>query len=134
MRIKDFFENLQYSIFTNILILYLYMQLLFLIIFFIIGRNTTYPSLNSSVTTNFIDFYVLFLSFLISLFMILGCSFLTCIEYLLMKRLKIKFIQFDNCPIFLKKLHDKLFNFGLIILFLYLLFILIISIHIYFQT
>jgi len=126
MKIKDIFINsdkLRFFAFPNVLILYVYLQIIFLFIYSQINKTSLHLSQTDIVTENMFDFGIVFMSVIISLFMICFCFIMTFVEYILRKKINLKIIDLNNYPNIFNKIHKLLFYFGLIIIFTYISFL-----------
>ncbi len=126
MKIKDIFINsdkLRFFAFPNVLILYVYLQIIFLFIYSQISKNSLYLSQTDITTENMFDFGIVFMSVIISLFMICFCFIMTFVEYILRKKINLKIIDLNNYPNIFNKIHKLLFYFGLVIIFTYISFL-----------
>ena len=126
MRIKDILINgdkLRFLAFPNILILYVYLQIIFLFIYSQISKYSLHLSQIDIVTENMFDFGIVFMSVIISLFMICFCFIMTFVEYILRKKINLKIIDLNNYPNIFNKIHKLLFYFGLVIIFTYISFL-----------
>lgn len=127
MKIKNIFINidvLRSFVFLNILISYTYLQIIFILIYLQISKSSVSLSQIDIVTENMFDFGIMFMSVIISLFMICFCTFMTFIEYFLRKKINLKIINLKNFPNIFNKMHKLLFNFGLVIIFTYISFLI----------
>ncbi len=82
MNIKSILINsdkLRSFVFPNILILYVYLQIIFLLIYSQIDKTSVYLSQTDITTGNMFNFGIIFMSVVISLFMICFCIIMTCI-------------------------------------------------------
>ncbi len=82
MNIKSILINsdkLRSFVFPNILILYVYLQIIFLLIYSQIDKTSVYLSQTDITTGNMFNFGIIFMSVAISLFMICFCIIMTCI-------------------------------------------------------
>lgn len=123
MKIKCIFINidkLRSFVFPNILVLYIYLQTVFLLIYSQINNNAVLLSQTDINTKHMFDFSVVFMSVLIYLFMICFCSVMTFIEYILRNKINLKIININKFSNLCNKLHTLLFYFGLIIIFTYI--------------
>jgi len=126
MKIKDILINsdkLRFLAFPNILILYFYLQIIFLFIYSQISKYSLHLSQTDIVTENMFDFGIVFMSVIISLFMICFCFIMTFVEYILRKKINLKIIDLNNYPNIFNKIHKLLFYFGLVIIFTYISFL-----------
>lgn len=126
MKIKDIFINsdkLRFFVFPNVLILYVYLQIIFLFIYSQINKTSLHSSQTDIVTENMFDFGIVFMSVIISLFMICFCFIMTFVEYILREKINLKIIDLNNYPNIFNKIHKLLFYFGLVIIFTYISFL-----------
>lgn len=126
MKIKNILINsdkLRSFVFPNILVLYTYLQIIFLFIYSQINKTSLHLSQTDIATENMFDFGIVFMSVIISLFMICFCFIMTFVEYILRKKINFKIINFKNYPSIFNKIHKLLFYFGLVIIFAYISFL-----------
>lgn len=126
MKIKDIFINsdkLRFFVFPNVLILYVYLQIIFLFIYSQINKTSLHLSQTDIVTENMFDFGIVFMSVIISLFMICFCFIMTFVEYILRKKINLKIVDLNNYPNIFNKIHKLLFYLGLVIIFTYISFL-----------
>ena len=91
MNIKNMLINsdkLRSFAFPNILVLYTYLQIIFLFIYSQINKTSLHLSQTDIATENLFDFGIVFMSVTISLFMICFCFIMTFVEYILRKKNK----------------------------------------------
>jgi hypothetical protein len=96
MKIKDIFINsdkLRFFAFPNVLILYVYLQIIFLFIYSQINKTSLHLSQIDIATANMFDFGIVFMSVIISLFMICFCFIMTFVEYILRKKINFKIMN-----------------------------------------
>ena len=123
MKIKDILINsdkLRSFAFPNILVLYAYLQIIFLFIYSQINKTSIHLSQTDISTENIFDFGIVFMSVIISLFMICFRIIMTFAEYLLRKKINLKIININNFSSFFNIIHKLLFYFGLVIIFTYI--------------
>lgn len=127
MNIKDMLINsdkLRSFAFPNILVLYTYLQIIFLFIYSQINKTSIHLSQTDIATENMFDFGIVFMSVIISLFMICFCFIMTFVEYLLRKKINLEIINLDNFSNVFNRIHKLLFYFGLVIIFTYISFLI----------
>ena len=127
MNIRDILINsdkLRSFAFPNILVLYTYIQIIYLFVYLQINKSSVYLSHTDITTENIFDFGILFMSAIISLFMICFCIIMTFAEYLLRKKINLKIINPNNFPHIFNRIHKLLFYFGLVIIFTYISFLI----------
>ncbi len=126
MKIKNIFINsdkLRFFVFPNILISYVYLQIISLFIYSQISKTSVHLSQTDIATGRMFDFGIIFMSVLISLFMICFCTIMTFVEFLLSKKTNLKMINLNNFPNIFNKIHKLLFYFGLVVIFVYISFL-----------
>ncbi len=126
MKIKDILINsdkLRFFVFPNVLILYVYLQIIFLFIYLQISKTSLHLSQADIAIENMFDFGIVFMSVIISLFMICFCFIMTFVEYILRKKINFKIMNFKKYPNIFNKIHKLLFYFGLVIIFTYISFL-----------
>lgn len=79
-------DKLRFFAFPNVLILYVYLQIIFLFIYSQISKNSLHLSQIDITTENMFDFGIVFMSVITSLFMICFCFIMTFVEYILRKK------------------------------------------------
>ena len=124
MKLKNIllsFDKLRSFLFPNILVIYTYIQIVFLLIYFQINTHATHFSQIDINSEKMFDFGIVFSSFLISIFMICLCIIMTFIEYLLREKINFKIININNYPKLFNIIHASLFYFGLIIILSFVL-------------
>lgn len=126
MKIKDILINsdkLRFFVFPNVLILYVYLQIIFLFIYLQISKTSLHLSQADIAIENMFDFGIVFMSVIISLFMICFCFIMTFVEYILRKKINFKIMNFKKYPNIFNKIHKLIFYFGLVIIFTYISFL-----------
>lgn len=127
MNIKDMLINsdkLRSFVFPNILVLYTYLQIIFLFVYSQINKTSIHLSQTDIATENMFDFGIVFMSVIISLFMICFCIIMTFVEYLLRKKINLRIINLNNYSSIFNRIHKLLFYFGLVIIFTYISFLI----------
>ncbi len=133
MKIKDILINIDMVrtfLFTNLLILYVYLQIIFLFIYSYLDKHSLHLYAKYSAEASF-DFGVTFVSLLIFLFMICFCSIMTFLEYLMRKKISLYFLNIKNFPKLINIIHFVLFYFGLVIIICYILILLFLYFNLY---
>jgi hypothetical protein len=126
MNIKNMLINsdkLRSFVFPNILVLYTYLQIIFLFVYSQINKTSIHLSQTDIATENMFDFGIVFMSVITSLFMICFCFIMTFVKYILRKKINFKIMNFKNYPSIFNKIHKLLFYFGLVIIFAYISFL-----------
>ena len=127
MKIKNilnFCDKIRTYIFPNVLVLYTYLQLLFLFVYFQINKNSIHLSQIDISNENLLDLSIIFVSFLISIFMICFCTIMMFIEYILRRKINLKLIQTDKMSISINLIHKCIFYMGLFIIIAYISYLL----------
>lgn len=127
MKIRNILINsdkLRSFVFPNILVLYTYLQIIFLFIYSQINKTSIHLSQTDIATENMFDFGIVFMSVIISLFMICFCIIMTFVEYLLRKKINLRIINLNNYSSIFNRIHKLLFYFGLVIIFTYISFLI----------
>ena len=127
MKIKNMLINsdkLRSFVFPNILVLYTYLQIIFLFFYSQIDKISLHLSQTNTSTENMFDFGIVFMSVILSLFMIFFCFIMTFVEYLLRKKINFEIINLNNFSIIFNRIHKLLFYFGLVINFTYISFLI----------
>ncbi len=127
MKIKNMLINsdkLRSFVFPNILVLYTYLQIIFLFFYSQIDKTSLHLSQTNTSTENMFDFGIVFMSVILSLFMIFFCFIMTFVEYLLRKKINFEIINLNNFSIIFNRIHKLLFYFGLVINFTYISFLI----------
>ena len=127
MKIKNMLINsdkLRSFVFPNILVLYTYLQIIFLFFYSQIDKISLHLSQTNTSTENMFDFGIVFMSVILSLFMIFFCFIMTFVEYLLRKKINFEIINPNNFSIIFNRIHKLLFYFGLVINFTYISFLI----------
>ena len=127
MNIKNMLINsdkLRSFVFPNILVLYTYLQIIFLFVYSQINKTSIHLSQTDIATENMFDFGIVFMSVIISLFMICFCIIMTFVEYLLRKKINLRIINLNNYSSIFNRIHKLLFYFGLVIIFTYISFLI----------
>ena len=127
MKIRNILINsdkLRSFVFSNILVLYTYLQIIFLFIYSQINKTSIHLSQTDIATENMFDFGIVFMSVIISLFMICFCIIMTFVEYLLRKKINLRIINLNNYSSIFNRIHKLLFYFGLVIIFTYISFLI----------
>jgi len=125
MKIKNIFINidkLRFFVFPNLLVVYTYLQILFLFIYSQIGKTSIQMPKTGIAIENMFDFGVIFVSVLFSFFMIGFCLIMTFIECLLRKKINLIIINSNNDSILFNVVHIIVFYFGLAVVFAFILF------------
>lgn len=117
-------DKLRSFVFPNILVLYTYLQIIFLFFYSQIDKTSLHLSQTNTSTENMFDFGIVFMSVILSLFMIFFCFIMTFVEYLLRKKINFEIINPNNFSIIFNKIHKLLFYFGLVINFTYISFLI----------
>ena len=123
-KILDFIDKIRTYIFPNVLVLYTYLQLLFLFVYFQINKNSIHLSQIDISNENLLDLSIIFVSFLISIFMICFCTIMVVVEYILRKKINFKLIQTDKMPISMNLIHKCIFYIGLFIIIAYISYLI----------
>lgn len=123
-KILDFIDKIRTYIFPNVLVLYTYLQLLFLFVYFQINKNSIHLSQIDISNENLLDLSVILVSFLISIFMICFCTIMVVVEYILRKKINFKLIQTDKMPISMNLIHKCIFYIGLFIIIAYISYLI----------
>ncbi len=127
MKIKNilnFCDKIRTYIFPNVLVLYTYLQLLFLFVYFQINKNSIHLSQIDISNENLLDLSIIFVSFLISIFMICFCIIMVFIEYILRRKINLKLIKTDKMPISINLIHQFVFYMGVFIIIIYISYLL----------
>ena len=127
MKIKNilnFCDKIRTYIFPNVLVLYTYLQLLFLFVYFQINKTSIHLSQIDISNENLLDLSVVFVSFLISIFMICFCTIMILAEYILRKKVNFKLIQTDKMSICMNLIHKCIFYIGLFIIIAYISYLI----------
>ncbi len=127
MKIKNilnFCDKIRTYIFPNVLVLYTYLQLLFLFVYFQINKNSIHLSQIDISNENLLDLSIIFVSFLISIFMICFCIIMVFIEYILRRKINLKLIKTDKMPISINLIHHFVFYMGVFIIIIYISYLL----------
>lgn len=127
MKIKNilnFCDKIRTYIFPNVLVLYTYLQLLFLFVYFQINKNSIHLSQIDISNENLFDLSIIFVSFLISIFMICFCIIMVFIEYILRRKINLKLIKTDKMPISINLIHQFVFYMGVFIIIIYISYLL----------
>ncbi len=127
MKIKNilnFCDRIRTYIFPNVLVLYTYLQLLFLFVYFQINKNSIHLSQIDISNENLLDLSIIFVSFLISIFMICFCIIMVFIEYILRRKINLKLIKTDKMPISINLIHHFVFYMGVFIIIIYISYLL----------
>lgn len=127
MEIKKIFyiiDKIRTYIFPNILVLYTYLQLLFCFIYFQMNNGSMKLSQTDISNENLLDLSVIFLSFLISIFMICFCTIMTLVENLLRRKINFYLIRTDKMSIGINFIHQCLFYTGSCIIITYISYII----------
>jgi hypothetical protein len=127
MKIKNilnFCDKIRTYIFPNVLVLYTYLQLLFLFVYFQINKNSIHLSQIDISNENLLDLSIIFVSFLISIFMICFCIIMVFIEYILRRQINLKLIKTYKMPISINLFHQLVFYMGVFIIIIYISYLL----------
>lgn len=127
MNIKNMLINsdkLRSFVFPNILVLYTYLQIIFLFVYSQINKTSIHLSQTDIATENMFDFGIVFMSVIISLFMICFCIIMTFLEYFLRKKINLRIINLNDYSSIFNRIHKLLFYFGLVIIFTYISFLI----------
>ena len=123
-KILDFIDKIRTYIFPNVLVLYTYLQILIFFVYFQINKNSIHLSQIDISNENLFDLSIIFVSFLISIFMICFCTIMVVVEYILRKKINFKLIQTDKMPISMNLIHECIFYIGLFIIIAYISYLI----------